>query len=66
VWDEGKISNEPQRAVSVAVAISALLAVRMECDRHVFACAVERVAGGKVIYSSIATQFESMCWNEAG
>jgi len=47
-------------------AVSALLAMRMELDRHGFACAVERVAGGTVIYSSVAARFESIRWSIAG
>lgn len=47
-------------------AISALLAVRPEFDRHVVACAVERVTGGIAIYSSVAAWFELIRWSEAG
>ncbi len=47
-------------------AISALLAVRMQLHRCVFACAARIVADETEIYSSVAGWFESISWSATG
>jgi len=47
-------------------AIAALLTMRMELDRRVFACAVKRAGGGIVIYSFVAELSELIRWSQAG